>query len=91
MDERIEKGMLAVSRAGHDCGELYVITELDERFVWLADGRLKTVENPKKKSRKHIQVIRRERMEIPCTAANEAVKRVLKLYRARSAQGNQED
>ncbi|MDY3918259.1 MAG: RNA-binding protein [Candidatus Limivivens sp.] len=81
MDDRIEKGMLAVSRAGHDCGKLYLIVDADSRFVWLADGKLKSVSKPKKKSRKHIQVIRRERSCLPETAADEEVKRILKLYR----------
>ncbi len=38
-DNRIEAGMLAVSRAGHDCGKTYVIIKADSRFVWLADGK----------------------------------------------------
>ena len=32
----IRKGMLARSRAGHDAGALYVITEADDTYVYLA-------------------------------------------------------
>lgn len=53
-------GMLAFSKAGHDKGEIYMITGEDDRYVYLCDGRLKSFASPKKKSRKHIQVIKRE-------------------------------
>ena len=52
-----KKGHLAESRAGHDKGTIYVITGGDDRFVYLADGRLKKVSAPKKKSLKHVFVI----------------------------------
>ena len=45
----MEKGMLAVSKAGHDKGRLYVIIEIDDSYVYLADGRLRTLDKPKKK------------------------------------------
>lgn len=54
----IEKGMLAVSRAGHDEGRLYVIIEVDDSYVYVADGRLRPMDKPKKKKKKHVQVIR---------------------------------
>ena len=56
---RIEEGMLARSIAGHDQGRLYVIIRRDAEYVWLVDGILRTVEKPKKKKIRHIQVIHR--------------------------------
>lgn len=56
---RIEKGMLAKSLAGHDRDKLYIIIETDAEYVWLVDGICRTLENPKKKKKKHIQVIQR--------------------------------
>lgn len=50
-------GKLAVSKSGHDKNHIYAIVREDEAFVFLADGVIKTLENPKKKNRKHIQVI----------------------------------
>lgn len=52
-------GKFAVSRAGHDKGRLYVIIKEEADCVYLCDGRLKTVEKPKKKLLKHIQIINR--------------------------------
>ena len=48
----MEQGMLAVSKAGHDTGRLYVIIETDDSYVYLADGRIRTLDKPKKKKKK---------------------------------------
>lgn len=50
-------GYFATSKAGHDKDQLYVIVDCDEKFVFLCDGKYKTLASPKKKSRKHIQSI----------------------------------
>ena len=52
-----EAGMLAVSKAGHDKGRLYVVVKADQEFVYLADGKNRSVSSPKKKKRKHIRSI----------------------------------
>ena len=49
-------GMLAVSKAGHDKGKTYVVVKTDEEYVYLADGKNRSVSCPKKKKRKHIQI-----------------------------------
>jgi len=51
-------GFLASSKAGHDKDKIYVIIKEDREYVWLVDGRLKTISNPKKKRKKHIQPIK---------------------------------
>ena len=51
-------GFLASSKAGHDKNKVYVIIKEEPEYVWVADGKLKSVDNPKKKSKKHIQVIK---------------------------------
>lgn len=50
-------GELATSKAGHDKGRLYMIVGEEEEWVYLCDGRLRGVEHPKKKKKKHIQII----------------------------------
>lgn len=50
--------MLAVSRAGHDKDTLYVVLEDDGTYVWLADGKRRLLEKPKKKKKIHVQVIK---------------------------------
>ncbi len=50
-------GYLATARAGHDKGVIYVIVGEDETHVYLSDGRLRSMSRPKKKNRRHIQII----------------------------------
>ena len=52
----LERGRLARSKAGRDAGRLCVVVEvLDEDFVLTCDGRLRTLDRPKKKRKKHLQ------------------------------------
>lgn len=80
-------GKFATSRAGHDKNKLYVIIGEEEGYVYLCDGRLKTVENPKKKLLKHIQVINRTvdqellaRLENKEKVFDEQIKYAIKQY-----------
>ena len=50
-------GELATSKAGHDNDRLYMIVGEEGECVYLCDGRLRGVEHPKKKKKKHIQII----------------------------------
>ena len=50
-------GELATSKAGHDKDRLYMIVGEEGECVFLCDGRLRGVEHPKKKKKKHIQII----------------------------------
>ena len=38
--DRYQTGMLAKSKAGHDTGKVYVIMDIDDTYVYLADGRI---------------------------------------------------
>ena len=74
----VERGMLAKSKAGHDKGHLYVIYDVDETYVYLVDGTLKTMEKPKKKNKKHVQIIN-EKYELS-GMDDVGIKRILKLF-----------
>ncbi|WWR16446.1 hypothetical protein V1224_03020 [Lachnospiraceae bacterium JLR.KK008] len=80
------RGMYAISRAGHDKGKLYIIIMEEEEYVYLSDGRLKPVEAPKKKKKKHIQIIKKTEEQIYLTIdenkqiSNEEIKRAIKEY-----------
>ena len=52
-------GCMAISLAGHDKNEIYLIVREEKEYVYLADGRGRTCENPKRKNKKHIQVIKK--------------------------------
>ena len=55
--DKFETGMLARAKAGHDTGRVYVITGVDEAYVYLSDGKLRPSDKPKKKKKKHVQII----------------------------------
>lgn len=82
--ERVICGMPARSKAGHDKGRLYLICKVTDTQVYLCDGKCRTLEHPKKKNRKHIQVI----CEIPdglenwdgISLKNEEIRAILKKY-----------
>lgn len=91
--DRYEVGMLAISRAGHDLNQIYIIIDVDKEYVYLVDGLLRKIDNPKKKNKKHIQVIREVQIDIAekyrnsQKIENEEIKRTIKLYKMRNADG----
>ncbi len=76
--ERCKTGMLAKSKAGHDKGHVYVIFDVDETYVYLIDGVIRTISRPKKKKKKHIQLICEEH---DLSGLDDVgIKRILKLF-----------
>lgn len=76
--ERYETGMLAKSKAGHDKDHVYVIIDVDETYVYLVDGKIRTMDRPKKKKKKHVQIILKQ---YNLTGLDDVgVKRILKLF-----------
>ena len=81
-------GMLATAKAGHDKNQLYIIIEETDDSVWLADGKYKTLQHPKRKNKKHIQIWKkqtlflteiREKLMNGETVRDEEIKRAMKL------------
>ena len=49
-------GRYAISTAGKDAGKLYIIVGTEKGMLLLADGKERTLANPKKKNVKHVEV-----------------------------------
>lgn len=49
-------GRVVISSAGHDGGRRMVVTGADGGFVFVADGKERKLDSPKKKNIKHVQV-----------------------------------
>ena len=79
----LQTGMLVESRAGHDKGSLYVIMDKDDKFVYVCDGKVRTVDHPKRKKEKHVAKVGNvpELFE-KRTVSNEDIKRVIKIWRS---------
>ena len=76
--DRFEVGMLTRSKAGHDKGHVYIIMKEDSAYVYLVDGNIRTLEHPKKKKKKHVQIIL-EKHEMS-GIDNVGIKRILKFF-----------
>lgn len=76
------KGYLALSKAGRDKDRIYVILDNDEEYVYLTDGKYKKIEYPKKKKRKHIEIVFDADNRLPATLNNEIVKSIIKDYKS---------
>ncbi len=82
-------GMLATSKAGHDKDAVYVIIREEGEYIYAADGQVRTVERPKRKNKKHIQVIKKKRLREPESGfENLEIKRVIKEYRREREERN---
>ena len=49
-------GMMAKSLAGHDKGKVYLVSGADETYVYLVYGKCRTMDRPKRKKKKHVQI-----------------------------------
>ena len=78
----IEPGRAVLSMAGRDAGRRFVALRVDETYAYVADGDLRKVETPKKKKRRHIQIISRT---VDITGADDA-----KIRRELRAAGREE-
>ena len=81
-------GMLASSKAGHDKTTVYVIIKEETEYVYLVDGKIRTLAKPKKKNKKHIQIIRKcpepdfaERVKAG-QADDIEIRKIIKQYKA---------
>ena len=51
----IDRSSLIVSKAGRDKGQLFFVLDTDDLFVYIADGKGRRLEQPKRKKRKHVR------------------------------------
>jgi len=86
MREPLYEGEIVRSKAGRDCGRAFVVWKiLDEQYVLLVDGALRTMERPKKKKRRHLLKASETRMELSGKLSNADFRKFL------AAEGFQND
>ena len=51
----IPRADVVVSLAGRDKGQLFFVLDTDDLFVYIADGKGRRLEQPKRKKRKHVR------------------------------------
>ena len=88
----IDKSSLVVSKAGRDQGQLFYVVDTDEQYVYLADGKSRKLEKPKRKKRKHIEQIPRtesriaEKIRNGDKVLNSELRRELAIYGQKNSQ-----
>ena len=74
----MKEGCIVKSLKGHDTGSIYVVlSEINESFVLLADGRYRKLENPKQKRVKHLELI--AEAVLPEMLTDSALRKMCKL------------
>lgn len=71
-------GDLVRSTAGRDAGQFYIIIEVMDCDACLCDGKFKTIDRPKKKRKKHFELIESKFMTEDFSDLH--IKRTIKLY-----------
>lgn len=79
-----KKGDLVISIAGHDKDTIYLVYDVLGEYVFLIDGKYKTIEKNKKKKKKHIKYLGDFSKELPEKMRNEICKRIIKQYKKKS-------
>ena len=75
----IKPGILVRSKAGRDKDHVYAVVDLDEKYVYVADGERFPVCRMKKKNRKHLQPIFKVRLE--AAPDDEALRDAVRKYK----------
>ena len=55
---------VVVSTAGHDQGEIFYVIDMDDQFLYLANGKDRSLDKPKRKKRKHVQKVLRSETRV---------------------------
>lgn len=65
-----EVGQIVISKAGRDKQSAFIVVDVKDEFIYLVDGKLRKVENPKRKNKKHVQKTNTVNQEIKKSIEN---------------------
>ena len=83
---QFERGMFVKSKMGHDAEKIYVIMDIQSEYLYLVDGKIRTLDRPKKKKISHVQpILYKIDQELAQkidnkTIINEEIKYAIKLF-----------
>ncbi len=90
----IDAGSLVYSIAGRDKGGVFVVLGLEGLYVYLADGKVRKADNPKKKKHKHIKPIGfvaetlQEKLTLGERPTNSEIRRAIAAYHEEANQSS---
>ena len=87
---------LVISLAGRDRDEVMLVVREEENFLWLANGKLRRAEAPKRKKRKHTAFIAhcdactREKLLTAGRLTNSDIRKALSIWAGEKQNTDQE-
>ena len=88
-------GNIAVSIQGHDKGKAYIIIEEKDGYLYVSDGKRRSVDNPKKKNPAHLQINRsfdtqflKEKIKAGEKIYDHDAVRIINLWKESISEGN---
>ncbi len=83
----LEISNIVISLKGRDKGGLFFVTQADDRYVGLADGKSRKLKKPKRKSKAHVRFVSDCAPEIASGIRNgklsdKAIRKALARYRS---------
>ena len=73
-------GKIVFSNAGRDKGKYLVVINCDENYVWVADGKERKLETPKRKNIKHISLTA-DSLNPDQLKSNKSLKKAIAAYK----------
>ena len=64
LPDKLNISDVGVSTAGHDQGELFYVINMDQTYLYLANGKDRTLDKLKRKKRKHVQKVLRSETRV---------------------------
>ena len=64
LSDQIHISDVVVSTAGHDKGSLFYVIATDEGFLYLANGKDRSLDKPKRKRARHVQMVLRSETRV---------------------------
>ena len=64
LPDNIHISDVVVSTAGHDQGEIFYVISTDDQFLYLANGKDRSLDKLKRKKRKHVQKVLRSETRV---------------------------
>ncbi len=80
-----EAGQIVMSKAGHDKLSYYIVVSSDDKYLYLVNGKTRTMDKAKKKKIIHVQPTLNVDKDVANkiksgTVTDEEIKRTIKLY-----------
>ena len=73
-------GQIVESLAGHDKNGIFIVKECSDEFVYLVDGKIRKLGNPKKKKKKHVRFLSESSVEINDKTLDAEIRKCLKGF-----------